>query len=209
MTAQRESLSDLLQKVVCLAEKSEVVTYRQLFSILTGKGYAALLIILSLPFCLPIQIPGFSTPFGLTLAFMGLRIAFGKRLWWPKWILERQISGKTLQKLGLKAMDFLKDMEKIIKPRLQFLTGSVLYRLNGILIFLLAFLLSLPLPIPFTNMLAALPIFCIGFGLLQDDGIALLVGYGLSLACLSTFAGLIFFGKQLLTMGWALPIVTA
>src|SRR5262249_30548282 len=136
---KHESLSDLLQKVLDLAEKSEVVTYKQLFSILARKGYAALLIILSLPFCFPIQIPGFSTPFGLTLAFIGLRIAFGKRLWWPKWILEKQLSGKTLQNMVAKTMGYVKDLQKVIKPRLIGLTANpVLYRVNGFLVFLLA-----------------------------------------------------------------------
>lgn len=210
MIVKRESFSDLLQKVLDQAQKNEVVTYKQLFSILAGKGYAALLILLSLPFCFPVQIPGFSTPFGLTLAFIGLRIAFGRRPWWPKWLLKKEISGKSLQNLVAKAMGFVKDLQKVIKPRLLFLTAHpALYRLNGILVFLLALLLSLPLPIPLTNMLAALPIFCIGLGLLEDDGIALLTGYGLALVCFGAFAGLILAGKQLLTMGWLSPIVTS
>ncbi|MCE5317312.1 MAG: exopolysaccharide biosynthesis protein [Parachlamydia sp.] len=199
MKVKRESLSDLLQKVLDLTVKSEVITYRKLFSIFAGKGYAALIILLSLPFCLPIQIPGFSTPFGLILAFIGLRIAFGKRLWWPKWLLEKEISGQALQKAVSKSMGFVKDLQKIVKPRLETLTANpILRRLHGILIFLLALLLSLPLPIPLTNMLAAIPILCIGLGLLEDDGVALLVGYGLALVCFGAFIGLFFLGKQIL-----------
>lgn len=198
MTAKSESLSDLLQKVLKQAEKSETVTYETLLSLLAGKGYAALLILLSFPFCFPLQIPGFSTPFGLTLAFIGLRIAFGKRPWWPQWILRKEISSEALRQGVGKAMGFLKNLQKVVKPRLiGLIANPFLYRLHGFLIFLLALFLSLPLPIPLTNTLAALPILCIGLGMLEDDGIAMLVGYGLAMVCFSAFAGLFIVGKQI------------
>lgn len=188
-----ESLSTLQKK----ARGASFMRIDSIFSILAGKGYAALFIILSLPFCLPLQIPGFSTPFGLVLAFLALRYTFGKHLWWPKWVLGKKISGQKVEHLAEKLIDVVDYLKKISRPRMTFLTqNTLLHRLHGSIILTLSLLLLLPLPIPFTNMLTALPILCIGVGLLEDDGIFIIAGYVLSAICLIVFTSLAFLGKS-------------
>jgi hypothetical protein len=176
------------------------IAVKRIFSILSGKGYAALLVILSLPFCIPIQIPGFSTPFGLALAFLGLRISFGKHLWWPKRVLDKELSSQKVGHLTEKTIIVFTKIQKILHPRfLVLIKNSLLHRLHGLLVFTLAIFLSLPLPIPMTNMLTALPIFCIGLGLLEDDGVMILIGYFLALVTLGLFSALFIFSKFHLT----------
>ena len=75
------------------------VKFGEIVRLLKWRGFPLFLILFSLPFCLPIQIPGTSTPFGIALAFMGLRVAFGKKLWWPKSWLERDVPHETLNKI--------------------------------------------------------------------------------------------------------------
>jgi hypothetical protein len=67
------------------------------------------MLLFSLPFCQPIQIPGFSTPFGILLAFIGLRIAFGHRVWFPKKLLEKKISYRVLKKFLLLPLELQKN----------------------------------------------------------------------------------------------------
>jgi hypothetical protein len=192
----RESFIDSLQRILDLCKEVPEITIRQIFSILSGKGYAALLIIFSLPFCTPIQIPGFSTPFGLVLAFIGLRIVFAKRLWWPKWILDKKLKSEHVEKAVRVTIKGVQVLQKVLHPRLQILTENpILHRLHGILVFVFALFLSLPLPIPMTNLLAALPILFIGLGLLEDDGAAILIAYLLALMNLGLFIGLFLIGK--------------
>ena len=196
---EKEKLTfvEALSLISTAAKENETITLAQIFHILSGKGYAALLILFSFPFCLPIQIPGFSTPFGLILIFLGLRVAFGKRLWWPKWILNKSFSSSIVDKLVNKTIYVMQKMQKFFHPRLQFLTKeSHLHRLHGLVVAILAIFLSLPLPIPFTNMLAALPILSMGLGLLEDDGVFILIAYGLALVCIGLFLALFLFGKS-------------
>lgn len=184
---------DLISKT---ADDNGSITIKQIFSILSGKGYAALLILFSFPFCLPIQIPGFSTPFGIILVFLGLRVAFGQRLWWPKWILNKSLTSERVEKLVNKVTRIMQWLGKFLHPRFQFLTKeSHLHRLHGLIVAILAVFLSLPLPIPFTNMLAAIPILCMGLGLLEDDGVFILIAYALALLCMGLFLGLFLVGK--------------
>jgi hypothetical protein len=189
-----ESLNHLL-------DEGKEISIRQLIDATAGRGQAALLILFVLPFCQPITIPGLSTPFGLILMFIGLRIAFGHRVWIPKMLLDKKIPHHTLKKIT----DFI----VIITNKLSFFTSTRLtYFVNypplhiahGIAIAILALLLSLPLPIPFTNLLAAWPILLFGLALLEDDGVLIIIAYFLFYFCLGVFASLLFFSKELWMM---------
>lgn len=175
--------------------KQGSVTVNRICRVLAGRGYAILLIIFSLPFCLPITIPGLSTPFGLALAFLGLRLAFGKRLWWPHWILKKEVSPHALQSVIGRSQRIVRSLQRILYPRLTFLVNHPLaHRVHGLMIFVLSILLALPLPFPFTNMFAAVPIVCLGFGLLEDDGVAIIVAYIFGLTCFAYFGFLLWLG---------------
>jgi len=196
--AVKQSFVDILQQIIEEAKTCERMEVRRIFALLAGKGYAALLIVLSLPFCMPIQIPGFSTPFGILLAFLGLRIAFAKRLWWPKWVLNKTVTSAHVTLLVKKTIPAVRFLQKVLHPRLLILTKSSLaHRLHGLAVFFLALFLSLPLPIPMTNMLSAAPILLIGLGLLEDDGACIIVAYAIALLALAAFIGLLVFGKAI------------
>lgn len=192
-----QTFLESLQSLLKAAEESETLSVKTIFSLLAGKGYAALFMILSLPFCFPIQLPGVSTPFGMALAFLALRYTFAKHLWWPERILKKEISSKNVSSITQKAIQGVVLLKRIVHPRLMFLTQNPFFhRLHGIIIFILSFLLLLPLPIPFTNMLTALPIFCIGVGLLEDDGYFIILGYVLAGICLAVFTELAYLGRS-------------
>lgn len=188
---------DSLKEIHEITNKQEKIKIRELFACLSGRGYAALLIVLSFPFCFPLQIPGFSTPFGLLLSFLGLRIAFAKRLWWPQWALDKEFSSHSISKIVSRMIHFFNGNKGFVRPRLTFLSQNpILHRINGILVAVLGLFLALPLPIPFTNLLSAIPILCIGLGLLEDDGLFILIAYFIAALCFATFIGLFFYGKS-------------
>jgi len=172
--------STLEEEIVLLQQeaKARPVSIRDLLRILSNKGRPLILIVLCLPFCQPLQIPGLSMPFGLAIAFFGLRMAFGKRIWLPKSILAKQIKSSTIEKITRKVLLLVKKTKRWIHPRLSILCRSPFMKIvNGLTIFILGFLLSLPLPIPLSNLAPAWSIFFIGIGSLEDDGIFVLLGY--------------------------------
>lgn len=178
------------EEILLLQEKSKdvAVSVEEIFQTLSGKGRSLILLFLSLPFCQPLQIPGLSTPFGLIIAFIGLRMAFGKRLWMPKWVLEQTIASDTLQKITEKTLWLVRKMRRWIHPRLTWLCHYPASQVaNGLLISILGLILSLPLPIPFSNLIAAWSIFFIGLGLLEDNGVFVLIGYAISLFTFAIF----------------------
>jgi len=180
-----------LKEILKIAPDSEKITLDKVFEKLTGKGLFVFLIVFSLPFCLPIQIPGLSTLFGVVLLLMSLRLVFRSKVFWPKWIAKKKIKRALLVKIVKKLIKLAHFFEKLIHNRLEFLTKPIyIQKVHGITLCFCSLFLSLPLPIPLTNILAAFPILFLSIGLLEDDGVFVIVSYLL-------LAGAIFSGYYL------------
>lgn len=156
---------------------SNIWTIQKIFKALKGKGYPLLIILMSLPFCQPLQIPGFSTPFGIVLIFIGLRMAFGHQIWWPQWVLNQQISTHLLRTIIQKSLGFLHFLNPLIYSRWSWLCLGSFYRVHGGFVILMGLYLALPLPIPFSNLLSAWALFFLGLGLIEDDGLLICISY--------------------------------
>lgn len=183
---------DALEKILDIPYD---ITIKEILSILAKHGHATLLLIFSLPLCLPIPLPGLSTIFGLLLALIGIQMGFTKRLCLPSWILQKKIPNGTLKKIVTKLISLSIFLQKFLHPRLSFLTKNrFCIGCSGILISLLSLLLSIPLPIPLTNLVSTLPIIAMGLGFLEDDGLCILIGYLLALVCFTFFFYLVYFG---------------
>ena len=168
------------------------VTVEDCIRTLSGKGRALLLLCLSFPFCLPIQLPGLSIVFGLCIAFLGLRTAFGKHIWLPKKILKAKLRTTFLKKIIKKSSFLFQKARRWIHPRWPFFVHtSPMPLFHGLLLFLLGLLLALPLPIPFSNLIVAWPTLLLSLGLLEDDGLFVLVSY---VFCLCFF---LFFSQMI------------
>ena len=61
----------------------EEVTLREVMTVLHGRGFILLMLLLSLPFCTPIPLPGLSTPLGCVILLIAVRLALGQKPWLP------------------------------------------------------------------------------------------------------------------------------
>ncbi|MEZ5405082.1 MAG: exopolysaccharide biosynthesis protein [Verrucomicrobiia bacterium] len=190
-------LSRDLKKILEKAA-GQSLTVGQLRQILKGRGFALLIILFALPFTMPISIPGLSTPFGLAIAFLGFRMALGKRPWLPQRVQRAHISYATLEKIVSKAIRVATFLEKMVKPRLRWMRYLGLARIIGIVIALNGFILCLPLPVPFTNTIPALAIILLTLGRVERDGIFTLAGFFVTLLGI----GYIIFWVNLGKLGW-------
>ena len=201
--ARQGAISQVVEKLERRVSREKGLTLEELMVALEGKGHAAMITVLSLPFSQPIQLPGLSVPFGIVLFYSGLRIAFAQQPWLPGWLLVKKIPPSTAMGLleGMRKVARL--TEKILHPRWAFLCRRpALHRLHGVLIAFLSILLALPLPIPFSNMLAAVPIVLLGLALLEDDGFLLIAGYLAAIPCILFFGVLFLFGPKAVTTIW-------
>ncbi len=183
-----ESLSDLLQS------DQDYFFIEEILRILSGNGRLIALLFLSLPFCQPLQIPGMSTPFGIAIIFIGIRMAFGKNFWLPQCILIKKIPSLKVRGLVFNGLKLIKKMGKWIHPHCEWMCIYPFMPLfHGLIIAFLGLILEhFPLPIPLSNLVAAWAIFLIALGTLKKAGILILIGYSISLVILIFFVVLGF-----------------
>jgi hypothetical protein len=174
------------------------IALREILRVLSGKGRFLMVMLLALPFCQPIQLPGMSLPFGLAIAFMGMRIAFGKHIWLPNWIKTKTITRQTFRKIAISSLLLMRKIRHYVHPRMFWISTYPPMRIfNGLLICVMGLLLALPIPIPLTNLVAAWSIFLVSFGLFEDNGVLVVIGYLIALLAV------IFFGMLALGLNYA------
>ena len=183
-------LSEDLESILPQAQ-GHAVSFREILDVIHGRGISAVMVLLALPFVVPVPLPGFSTPIGLLFALFGLRIAFEKHPWWPEWFLKRTLPSATLERLIQRSIRLIRWAEKLLKPRMHFLQRWPIFRMvNGLVIFSCGVALSLPIPIPFTNTIPALAILFLSMGIMEEDGLFILLGYGAA-ACAWIYFGIL------------------
>ncbi len=173
------------------------VCLRQVIEVMHGRAWTMLLVLLALPFCTPITVPGFSTPFGLVIALIGFRLSLGQKPWLPRRLLEMQLPPRFFARLLGAARRLVRFLEFFLRPRATWLIDlQALHRGYGAMITVAGVLLMLPLPIPFTNTLPALTVVLVAGALLERDGRVVLVGIGAFLLTLGFFGALAFGGTE-------------
>ncbi len=165
-------------------------------------GFALLVIFLSLPFLQPLPLGGLSSVLGPLVALLGMRLALGrKELVLPGWIGNRRLETRTIHLLLKAARTFFSVADKIARPRLKSLASNE--RAAGAGIALSGSLLTLPFPIPLSNILCAAPATLLALGLLEEDGALALLGWtGLFLA-LAFHVGLALLGASGVRALWS------
>lgn len=190
------SLSDELRALVAEADGRDL-TLGQILAILSARGDALMMIVISFPFCQPIMIPGFSLPFGLALAVLGAHYAAGKKPWLPRRLANHVVYYTSLLALVNKLLVVTSKLEKALHPRLPRLCNDpILNRIHGGIIAICAILLALPLPIPASNLISALPILLLALGILESDGVFVIAGYVVAGVCFAAFGGLAWLGTE-------------
>ncbi|MBI2743376.1 MAG: exopolysaccharide biosynthesis protein [Chlamydiales bacterium] len=172
------------------------LTLKELVGLLHTRTQALITLVLSLPFVLFVPIPGLSILFGIFICFNGIRIAKGTSLWFPRFLLKRKMSGATLAKGFRTAARVMKRAEKLIKPRGKFLVRHPhLQILHGVMLAVCGFFLALPLP-PGTNFLPGLTTALVSIGIMEEDGLFIVLSYIFFVLTLAFFTILPFYGIQ-------------
>lgn len=164
------------------------VTLQEVIQVLHGRAYLLLLVLLALPFCTPIPLPGLSTPFGLVIALISLRLALGQRPWLPRRLLVKELPSGFFGRILTAAARVIQFFETFLRARLTLLTDiGLLRQAHAVIMFVSALMLLLPLPIPFTNAIPAWVILLTAAGLMERDGVFISAGYAVFAAGIGYF----------------------
>jgi len=170
------------------------VTLRELLHNIGDHGPLILCAVLTLPFLLPVSIPGVSTVFGLAIIFLAAGIVANRKPWLPDRIMDRPLSAERLKGVLTRSLSIVDRVEKIVRERAVAVTSStVANRVNGLAILASGVLLMFPLGlVPFSNPLPAFAILFLSVGMAQRDGVVVLAGYGMLVATIVYFSVLAY-----------------
>lgn len=175
------------------------VTLDWVLAQLHERAFGLFLLVLALPCCIPF-LYGVPQVVALPLMFIAAQIVMGRQApWLPERLGKRTVSAEGLQNLADRAGPWLRRIEAVSRPRLVALTRAPMDRVVGLALVL--FSGSILLPIPLTNTVPGFAVVVVAMGLLQRDGILVLLG---ALMGTAWIAALVFTGASLISLirGW-------
>lgn len=189
------------QFLVQLAEDApgESVTLGWILQQMEERAFGLFLLILALPCCIPF-LYGLPQVVALPLMLISGQMLFGRKSpWLPERLGNREVTTEGLKTLGERAGPWLRRIEAVSRPRLTVLTRPPLDRIVGLA--LVVFSASILVPLPLTNTVPGFAVVVAAMGLLQRDGILVVLGALLGTAWI---AALILTGASLISliMGW-------
>lgn len=177
----RPGTSEVLLRAV--RGQSERISVGEIIEGLGPRAFGLVSLIFALPSCVPMP-PGVPTIVGFALLLVSVQMVIGRReLWLPRLLSNRTFTRIPLVTALENVQPHLQRVERIARPRLLFLTGRSGTVLIGLVVLVMAIVLILPLP-PGGNFPPALACAVLGMGLVERDGVIILLGLAASIGAM-------------------------
>lgn len=198
-------LSKDLQEILDREPPGTRITLNHLLAQTEGRGVYLLIFLLCMPFMQPVPLPGVSTVLGASIIYLAVKLGIRLRGGLPSFLGDRPLP-TGFQKLILNgSIRMLRFLEKRARRRGDKWLGWDSARLfNCAIIIAMAVLLSLPIPIAFTNQPPAFTILLISLAMMEEDGVLIWYGWVSALVTTAYFVLLAIFGEKLLSWLYAL-----
>lgn len=159
-----------------------------LVNALRNRAFGILFLLFGIPNCIPMP-PGIPVICGIILALIGLQMALGRHdLWLPDVIARRTFSRAMLEKVVNRSRPYIRKFENWSQPRYAHVSGPLGRHLIGATVVVLGLVLAF-LPIPFFgNIPPGIAVCILGLGLVERDGLIIMVGYVASILALIALA---------------------
>ena len=187
-----QRLSDILQAIVnAPTTPEERITLGHLIEGFGNRAFGALLFIFAVPVALPIAIPGISAVLGAPLLFLSWQLMRGRdQPWLPQVMRSRSFLRVDFARMLQRVLPSIRCVERLVGPRLIWMTNRRGEQVIGLFAFLLAVVLFLP--IPFGNTVPALAIAILALAVLERDGVAAIAGTLVGVAGIAVVSGVVF-----------------
>jgi len=174
MSTNGRKTSEILEQLA--RDATTRVALADLVSTLGDRAFGLLMLIFALPNAVGLgTIPGLSTVFGLPQAIFAVQMIVGlQKPWLPRFLMEKSLSAEDFRSIVSKAHPQLSRFELMLKPRLEALTSPLAERVLGLVFLILAVIVALPIPLG--NWPPAIAMAVIALGLVEQDGVLVLIG---------------------------------
>lgn len=153
---------------------SDRIPIRDLIAAMDSVGFGLAIMIFAFGIIIPLP-PPFPSIISIPLVIFSLQMVMGysaPKL--PKRFSKLSVKRSVLAMLVQRSSPYIRKVERILRPRLLFMTSALAERVIGF--FILAFSSFILLPMPLSNFIPGLGILIISFGLLGKDGVVVIFG---------------------------------
>ena len=166
--------------------------------------------LLAMPLLFPLALPGMATAVGFFCLLVAVGLGMGRSVPLPAWLGRRELHGRVQALLIRMVGRVVRVIARLGQPRLLSLTHPSARVFNGFMLSAAGLSMMLPVPIiSFDNVLPALAIVLVAWGLRLRDGLMLLAGHLVTLVALASVVLLWWGGTHVTTELLALAGLTA
>jgi hypothetical protein len=160
--------------------QSDTFTVQELVAALKERSFGILLLVVAIPnACLIASIPMVSFIFGFIVIIVSIQIIFKPHtIKLPNAIGNKTFSKKQLENILNKHTSHIVKIEKYIKMRWSFLTSTIGEIFLGIVCLIHGILIILPIPLG--NFLPGIALVFLALGVIEKDGLFVVIGYFIS-----------------------------
>jgi hypothetical protein len=185
---ERKRLATMLEEIAADTSRDRV-SIADLMQGMDNRAMGALLLVFAFPNALPAP-PGISGILGLPLLYLSVQMMLGRLPWLPVIISARSMARQDFATLVTRVVPWLDRADTLMAPRLQWLCGPRAQQVLGLACLILAIVLFLPIPLG--NMLPAFAICLIALGVLERDGLWILLGLMCGAIALVIVSGVVY-----------------
>jgi len=170
---------------------------KDLVEALGERGLGILLTIVTIPAIVPTPGVPAGAVFGAVLIIISAAMMRGgERIELPAWLGRLRLSHGVLRILTSRGVPLLQRIERYTAERMLWLVGPAAARWIGLLVTIMATLITLP--IPFGNFVPGIAVLLMGLGLALRDGRTVAAGLGMALAAIVVSIALIVASYQVI-----------
>ena len=156
--------------------------------------------LLAMPLLFPIALPGMASAVGGFCLMIAFGLGVGRSVPLPTWLAQRELNGSIKALLTRMVSRVIHVISWVGRPRMLSLTRPSARVVHGLMLSSAGLSMMMPVPIiSFDNVLPALAIVLIAWGLRLRDGLMLLVGYVVTLAAVASVVLLWWGGAHVAT----------
>jgi hypothetical protein len=187
--ASPKQISEIMRLLLDSARENETTSIGQILILFGVRGFAFLILILALLNIVIFMVPFSSIVFGVPMIILAAQMVLGFRApIFPRVVRRQKIQRAALVQGLERAIYGIEKIERYIKPRFLFLTHPVANRIHGLMALVMAIMVSIP--IPFFSFPPSLVLIMLAIGMLQRDGIFILLAYAVGIWCVLLFKSL-------------------
>ncbi|MBY0465678.1 MAG: exopolysaccharide biosynthesis protein [Burkholderiales bacterium] len=156
--------------------------------------------LLAMPLLFPVALPGMATAVGALCVVVAVGLCAGQTVPLPGWLARRELNARAQTLLASMVRRAVRVLARFGRPRLLALSNQPARLLNGLMLSTAGLSMAVPVPmISFDNVLPALAIVLMCWGLRLRDGLMVLAGYVATAAAVASVALLWWGGSVLVT----------